>query len=64
MEEWVSAYETCDIEAPNIHRFLRVDELSTGPPGWGITALYQSLGMLLPKAYWAWVLETQLQYRA
>ena len=25
----------CDIGAPNIHRFPRVDGLSTGPPGIG-----------------------------
>ena len=41
MQEWVSIYETyeCDIEPPDIHRFPRVDELSS------ITAWYQSLGM-------------------
>ena len=34
IQEKVSIYETCerDIGAPDIHRFLRVDGLSTGPP--------------------------------
>ena len=35
IKEWVSIYETCecDIGAPDIHRFPRIDMLSTGPPG-------------------------------
>ena len=35
MYEWVSIYETCecDIGAPDIHRYPRVDGLSTGPLG-------------------------------
>ena len=34
-QKWVSIYETCecDIRAPDIHRFLQVEGLSTGPPG-------------------------------
>ena len=37
MQEWVSIYETyeCDIGAPDIHRFLRVNGLSTRPLGFG-----------------------------
>ena len=37
MQEWVSIYETneCDIRTPDIYRFMQVEELSTGPPGWG-----------------------------
>ena len=36
-QKWVSIYEACecDIGAPDIHRFPRVDGLSTGPPGYG-----------------------------
>ena len=32
-------YETCecDIETPDIHRFPRVDGLSMGPPGFGVS---------------------------
>ena len=45
MQECVSIYETCDcaigcecdIGAPDIHRFPRVDGLSTGPPGLGVS---------------------------
>ena len=39
MQEWVSVYETCeyDIGAPDIHRFLRVDRLSTKPRDKGVT---------------------------
>ena len=39
MQEWVSIYETyeCDIGAPDINRFLRVDRLSIGPPGFGVS---------------------------
>ena len=35
IQEWVSIYETCecDIGAPDIHRFPRIDMLSTGPSG-------------------------------
>ena len=35
IQDYVSLYETreCDIEAPDIHRFPRVDGLSTRPPG-------------------------------
>ena len=37
MQKWVSIYETCEcnIGAPDIHRFLRVDGLSTGLSGFG-----------------------------
>ena len=37
IQEEVSIYETCehDIGAPDIHRFPRVDGLSTGPLGLG-----------------------------
>ena len=41
MQELVSIYETCecDIGAPDIHRFMLVDGLSTGPPGFGASQL-------------------------
>ena len=50
MQEWVSIYETneCDIRTPDIYRFLQVEELSTGPPGWGcqiLTSLIFFLGI-------------------
>ena len=37
IQKWVSIYEICecDIGAPDIQRFPRVDGLSTGPPGYG-----------------------------
>ena len=41
MQEWVSIYEACecDIGAPDVHRFPRVDGLSTGPPRLGASQL-------------------------
>ena len=41
IQKWVSIYETneCDTGIPNIHRFLQVDGLSTGPPGFGASQL-------------------------
>ena len=46
MQEWVSTYETCecDIGAPDVHRFPRVDGLSTGPPGLGVSQLKKKEG--------------------
>ena len=37
--KWVSIYETNerDIEIPDIHMFPRVEGLSTGPPGFGVS---------------------------
>ena len=54
MQECVSIYETCecDIGASDIHRFLQVDELSTGPPGWGVIVWYQSLGTGILRTRW------------
>ena len=39
IQKWVSIYETCecDIGAPDIYRFLRVDGLSMGPRDKGVT---------------------------
>ena len=42
IQKWVLIYETCecDIRAPDIYRFLRVDELSTGPLEFGASHKY------------------------
>ena len=71
MQEWVSIYETCecDIEAPDIHRFLQVDGLSTRPPGFGashILLLYQktkhTFNAKIPSQYLRYKTRDPIQY--
>ena len=40
-QKWVLIYETCecDIGAPDIHRFLWIEGLSTGPRDRGVTKI-------------------------
>ena len=44
IQKWVSIYETCecDIEAPDIHRFPRVDGSQWDTPGFGASHMILS----------------------
>ena len=50
MQEWASIYETneSDIGTLDVHRFLQVDGLLTGPPGMGCHRCHLDCVMLLP----------------